>query len=334
MTHRDAPPLSGSGIDRDARTRMSEAMLDAAWQEPHTRLVRLRGGQVSVLQSVDGAIALALSPVTSDRLPSALYLGRWEGRAIFAEVLDVQSTSAEQTDGTSGEPGDSGHSGDAAESDNPIAQWRHPFEFSSDLDRAERELMTTALALSNWHASHPFSARDGQRTEPVLGGWARHDAHGGEHFPRTDPAVIVLVEHEDRLLLGSNVLWETGRFSLLAGFVEAGESAEQAVVREVGEEAGIRVDDVRYVASQPWPFPRSLMLGFRARLAPGVHPDDVIPEPEEISELRWFTRDELRAPAPGLLLPGTLSIARWLIDGWVAEGDDHGEGLEDAGGVS
>ena len=331
MTHRDAPPLSGSGIDRDARTRMSEATLDAAWQEPQTRLLRLRGGQISVIETEDGVVSLALSPVAGDRPTASLFLGRWEGRAVFAEVVDPHATSGQQADEASGEPGDSA---DTADSDSPIAHWRHPFEFSPDLDRSERELMTTALALSNWHASHPFSARDGQRTEPVLGGWARHDEHGGEHFPRTDPAVIVLVEHEDRLLLGSNVLWESGRFSLLAGFVEAGESAEQAVVREVGEEAGIRVGDVRYIASQPWPFPRSLMLGFRARLAPGVHPSDVMPEPEEISELRWFTREELRTPAPGLLLPGTLSIARWLIDGWLAECGDHGGEAEDAGGVS
>lgn len=311
MTHRNAPPLSGSGIDRDARTRMSEATLDAAWREAQTRLLRLRGGQVSVVETAGGGVSLALSPARGERIPSSLYLGRWDGRAVFAEVVAMPS-----------------------EDDDPNAHWRHPFDFSSELDRTERELMTTALALYNWHQSHPFSARDGQHTEPALGGWARHDAHGGEHFPRTDPAVIVLVEHEGRLLLGSNVLWESGRFSLLAGFVEAGESAEQAVVREVAEEAGIRVDDVRYVASQPWPFPRSLMLGFRARLAPGVLPGDVVPEPEEISELRWFTRAELRTPMEGLLLPGNLSIARWLIDGWVAEGNDLGGDSEDAGGGS
>ena len=350
MTHRNAPPLSGSGIDRDARTRMSEATLDAAWREAQTRLLRLRGGQVSVVETAGGGVSLALSPARGERIPSSLYLGRWDGRAVFAEVVAMPSEPSVQAgpDGeVSGVSADSAGSGgsvagvpeavetvETIESGDPNAQWRHPFDFSSELDRTERELMTTALALNNWHQSHPFSARDGQHTEPALGGWARHDAHGGEHFPRTDPAVIVLVEHEDRLLLGSNVLWESGRFSLLAGFVEAGESAEQAVVREVAEEAGIRVDDVRYVASQPWPFPRSLMLGFRARLAPGVLPGDVVPEPEEISELRWFTRAELRTPPEGLLLPGNLSIARWLIDGWVAEGSDIGGDSEDAGGGS
>jgi NAD+ diphosphatase len=170
----------------------------------------------------------------------------------------------------------------------------------------------------------PFSPRDGGATTSVQGGWARLDEHGGEHFPRTDPAVIVLVEHDDRLLLGSNVLWESGRFSLLAGFVEAGESAEQAVVREVLEESGVRVEDVRYVGSQPWPFPRSLMLGFRARLAEGADPDELVRDESEISELRWFTRDELRTPSADLKLPMGLSIARWLIDLWVDEGGPAG----------
>ena len=255
--------------------------------------------------ATNGSVSLALQAVQGARPADSLFLGRWDGSAVFAEVR----------------PGDSGPGADTGDD---ATDWRHPFDFTTDLPRTEREIMTTALALGYWHLSHPFSARDGQSTSPARGGWVRLDEHGGEHFPRTDPAVIVLVEHADRVLLGSNVLWETGRFSLLAGFVEAGESAEQAVVREVFEEAGVRVTDVQYVSSQPWPFPRSLMLGFRARLVDGADPNDLVPEPEEISELRWFTRDQLRNPAADLLLPGQLSIARWLIDRWVAEGDSQG----------
>lgn len=187
---------------------------------------------------------------------------------------------------------------------------------------AEAELAAIALALAAWHASEPVSARDGAATRPVLGGWARVDAQGREHFPRTDPVVIVLIEDGDRLLLGSNVLWESGRFSLLAGFVEAGESAEQAVAREVWEEASLRVDDIRYVTSQPWPFPRSFMLGFRARPAEGADTEALVPDPTELSEVRWFTRDELRDPPAGIRLPMPTSIARWLIDRWVAEGEE------------
>ncbi len=302
MTTQAGPPLGGGEFDRDAATRLSDAALDAAWAEPGARVLRVRGGLVALGAGSggSGAAALDLAVVRGARGEAHLYLGRVAGRPVFA-MVDQEGR-------------DSGYA-------EPVGGWQHPFEFGSSLAAAERELMTVALALANWHASSGFSPRDGGPTEARWGGWARHDAHGGEHFPRTDAAVIVLVEHEDRLLLGSNVLWESGRFSLLAGFVEAGESAEQTVVREVYEEAGVRVEGVRYVASQPWPFPRSLMLGFRARLAGGADPARLSPDPDEIAELRWFTREELRNPAPGIVLPMSLSIARWLIDLWVAEGD-------------
>lgn len=311
MTDRNAPPLSGSGFDRDARTRMDEAALDAAWGESGARLLRVHGGRVAVERAANGTVQPRLDAVSGSRPPAALYLGRRETGPVFAQVEAL-------------EPHEAPAAAAGDQSDGEHLNWQHPFEFIAQLDRIQREIVTAALALGNWHLSHTHSPRDGQPTAPARGGWERRDPHGGEHFPRTDPAVIVLIEHEDRLLLGSNVLWESGRFSLLAGFVEAGESAEQAVVREVAEEAGILVDQVQYVASQPWPFPRSLMLGFRARLADGVLPADAVPDPEEISELRWFTRAELRDPAPDLILPGALSIARWLIDLWVNEGDDGG----------
>lgn len=211
-------------------------------------------------------------------------------------------------------------------------RWAHPFEVAAELTDTERELFAVCSALLRWNEAAGFSPRDGSETEVVLGGWGRRDARGGELFPRTDPAVIVLIEHEERILLGSNALWESGRFSLLAGFVEAGESLEQTVAREVFEEAGVRLDGIEYVTSQPWPFPRSLMLGFRARLVAGADPEDLYPDPEEISELRWFTRDELRDPAPGIILPMSVSIARWMIDRWVAEADTLAVGSA-AGGV-
>jgi NAD+ diphosphatase len=247
---------------------------------------------------------LDLIPVIGERQSAHLYLGRHAGTAVFA----VAESESEDTY-------------DSGRLTEPAGGWVHPFMTGERLIAPHRELMMVALALTNWHRTMPFSPRDGGATTPAQGGWARLDERGGEHFPRTDPAVIMLIEHDNKVLLGSNVLWESGRFSLLAGFVEAGESAEQAVVREVREEAGVEVGNVRYVASQPWPFPRSLMLGFRASLSPGADPADLIPDTSEISELRWFTRDELVRPVPGLLLPGKLSIARWLIDKWVDEGD-------------
>ncbi len=303
MVDHAAPPLVSGGLDRDAATRMSERALDEAWRDPRARLLRLREGALPLRAASDqgaaeGALELDLVPVGGDRGAGHYYLGRVEGSPVFAAIAADDDGFAE-----------------------PPAGWQLPFVAGGSLAPLQLELMTVAQALVNWHTTMPFSSRDGRATEPVQGGWARLDEHGGEHFPRTDPAVIVLVEHEDRLLLGSNVLWETGRFSLLAGFVEAGESAEQAVVREIREEAGVLVEDVRYIASQPWPFPRSLMLGFRARIAAGVDPERLSRDVSEISELRWFTRDELRNPGPGLLLPRKLSIARWLIDLWVDEGD-------------
>lgn len=298
MTGSDLPPLASAGFDRDASTRLSTSALDAAWAERTTVLLRLKRAMLP-LRELDGDRAeLELVPVSGERESQHWYLGRAEGRAVFAAAA---------------------HDGDGYPE--PSAVWRPTFTVGALLRPVQRELVTVAQALHNWHASMPFSPQDGEPTETTQGGWARLDPHGREHFPRTDPAVIVLVEHEGRLLLGSNVLWEADRFSLLAGFVEAGESAEQAVAREIHEEAGIRVEDIRYVASQSWPFPRSLMLGFRARLAHGEDPGALAPDPTEISALRWFTREELRTPAPGLLLPGSISIARWLIDRWAAEPD-------------
>ena len=139
---------------------------------------------------------------------------------------------------------------------------------------------------------------------------------GGELYPRTDAAIIVgITDSHDRLLLGSNALWESNRFSLLAGFVEPGESLEAAVVREVFEESGINVVDPIYLGSQPWPFPASLMLGFTARVDPAIE-SLLTPDGNEILELRWFSRDELRAALGDILLPGPTSIARSIIELW------------------
>lgn len=287
------PPLTGGYLDRDGATRLSEEALDAAWGEPGARMLRIAGSQLPLRLLAEDRARLELVPVRGERGAAHVYLGRIAGAPMFATAVRAEDHPA------------------------PRAGWLHPFEFGWLLAPAEAELMATALAITAWHASAGFSARDGQPTEPANGGWARVDPHGGEHFPRTDPVVIVRVEHEGRLLLGSNALWESGRFSLLAGFVDAGESAEEAVVREVAEESGARVDDVRYLTSQPWPFPRSFMLGFSARLAPGTDPEALVPDPSELSEVRWFTREELRDPPPGIRLPMPMSIARWLIDQWV-----------------
>jgi NAD+ diphosphatase len=180
----------------------------------------------------------------------------------------------------------------------------------------DAELLVHAVALENWQRLHRFCSRCGERTVIAAAGHVRRcPACGAEHYPRTDPAVIMLVtDDRDRALLGRQMHWPEGRFSTLAGFVEPGESVEQAVVREVAEEAGVAVGEVEYVASQPWPFPSSLMLGFMARAtSPRIAVDG-----EEIHEARWFSREELaRAVEEGEVSPLTgISIAARLVELW------------------
>jgi NAD+ diphosphatase len=137
-------------------------------------------------------------------------------------------------------------------------------------------------------------------------------------FPRTDPAVIVLItDADDRILLGSNAMWENNRYSLLAGFVEPGESLEAAVIREIHEESGLHVTDAVYLGSQPWPFPASIMCGFTARLADGQKADALFPDGEEILDLRWFSREDLLAGLDDIVLPGRSSIARAMVENWL-----------------
>lgn len=206
-------------------------------------------------------------------------------------------------------------------------RWAGLRELGTVLGDRDAGLLTTAVALVNWHAQHGACARCGQPTEPVSAGWARHcPACGAEHYPRTDPAVIMAVtDEDDRLLLGRQARWPAKRFSTLAGFVEPGESLEAAVRREVLEEAGIVVDEVEYKGSQPWPFPSSLMLGFHARGRAG----EPVVDGEELAQARWFSREDLRldVATEEVLLPPRVSIARRLIEDW------FGGPISDGGGV-
>lgn len=186
------------------------------------------------------------------------------------------------------------------------------------LSDADRELVVAAVALVNWHRTSPHCGRCGALTEVAAAGLVRHcPGCGRDRFPRSDPAIIVAVlDADDRLVLGHQAVWPTGQMSILAGFVSAGESLEQTVHREVGEESGLRLSSVRYVGSQPWPFPRSLMIGFVARaVGTRIEVDGV-----EIEHARWFTRDELNlAVASGeVRLPGEASIAHRIVSQWRA----------------
>ncbi len=199
----------------------------------------------------------------------------------------------------------------------PVDSWSGLREVGSALDDLDAGLLVQAVAILEWHDRHRFSPVTGAPTTIARAGWAQVDpTTGTEFFPRTDPAVIMLVhDGGDRVVLGRQAVWPPGRFSILAGFVEPGESAEAAVAREVAEEVGLRVTDIRYVGSQPWPFPQSLMLGFVAR---ADDPGDLVLDPDEIEEARWFTRDELRSGAGPRALPPPVSIARHILDRWMA----------------
>jgi len=290
-------PLSRSAIDRDHAAREREGLLDELWADPATRILPILDGQ-ALLAAPDRLSFLA--PEALARPAVSVYLGRTiddepdapAGTAIVAALLEDAAHLAE-------------------------ADWVNLRQVGALLTARDAGLFTQALAILNWHAGHAFSPKTGEATVLESAGWVRRDPVGGDQvFPRTDPAIIVAItDAEDRLLLGSNAMWESNRYSLLAGFVDPGESLEAAVVREVAEESGLRVVDPRYVGSQPWPFPASLMVGFTARLADD---EDPTPRPDgvEILDLRWFTREELAASLGEIRLPMRSSIARALIEHW------------------
>lgn len=282
-------------MDRGGEDRRKQGWLDAALERPATRVLAVAGGCTPV--HGDALDAPRLDAPGAAALVSAasilVWLGRVDGVDWVAAGLD------EAPDG-----------GEA---------WGTAMDLRAaggQLPRHEAALFTQALAVLNWHGVNGFCGRCGAPNEVVDAGWVRRcTAQGTEHFPRTDPAVIVLItDADDRVLLGANAAWGGSRFSMLAGFVEPGESLEEAVVREVGEEAGVRLGAPRYLGSQPWPLPASLMLAFHAV----AESTDTVPDGEEIIETRWFSREELgREVASGAIgVPGGISIAGAMLRAW------------------
>ena len=294
---RNVPVLSRVGADRadDLRTDVDAAI--AGWSDALLMRVDHRN-QVLV---VDGRLVLGPAADFADVPPAdAVFLGRMpDGRHAWA----VRAALEAVTDATVVDP----------------RRTSEPF------DDISAQLVASALALLNWHEQAGFSAVDGTPTRLIRAGWARRNPLSGhEEFPRIDPAVICLVhDGHDRAVLARQTVWPPRLFSLLAGFVEAGESFESCVVREVAEEVGLDVGDVTYLGSQPWPFPRSLMVGFHAL---GDPEQPFAFRDGEIAEAAWFTRDEVRAALEEgdwsstsqsrLLLPGSISIAREIIESW------------------
>jgi NAD+ diphosphatase len=312
------PLLSRSAALRDEPLRYDVARQCAGWPTARVLVVDA-DGRVPIEwtgrapegpwgMDTDGTAHLVTVPTTGERPPDgAVLLGEADGTAYWAVR----------------EPGD------LVPGEDPVnrADLRTA---GAALDALGAGLLTTAVAVLNWHDAALFCGRDGSPMHPQAAGWHRVcAAHAHEHYPRTDPAVICLVHDggagdEARVLLARQPIWPEGRFSVLAGFVEAGESLEACVLREIHEEVGVPVRDVTYLGSQAWPFPRSLMVGFQA-----VADADVPLQPAqgEIAEAMWVTRAELRQAleagdwggAEGTLrLPGAVSIARAMLEAWAA----------------
>jgi NAD+ diphosphatase len=296
----DAPLLARAVYDRAAHLRDDADWLDQAWTRARVLVVSSK----SATPAADGHLAFrtpAEVPVGAPRR----FLGVAGDIPYFAATVERDAIR-------------------------DIGEWSTLRDLGPAVDDLQAGLLTSAIALEQWHQRHTHCPLCGTPTVETNSGWTRTCPYdNSQHFPRTDPAVIMLI-HDDagQALLGRGVNWGPGRYSTLAGFVEPGESLEAAVAREVFEEVGVRVTDIRYVASQPWPFPSSLMLGFTARLD-GDRTIDL--DPVEMADAGWFSRAEVQQaaewvdsgaePDAGVPLRGIspkLSISRYLIDRWLA----------------
>jgi NAD+ diphosphatase len=281
--------LSRGALDRAADRRNDEEWVARAWNERRTQVLVIENGKAPV-RIQDSPELILLPP---DRAP--------EGERYLLGV-DEEGTAYFAVDGPL-PPIDGAEHGTLR-------------RVGALLSARDSGLLVHAVALQNWHSTHPHCSRCGARTTLANAGASRIcPRDGSEHFPRVDPAVIMLVyDDTDHILLARNPRWPERRVSILAGFVEPGESLEQAVAREVAEEVGVAVRDQRYLGSQPWPMPQSLMLGFFCR----ADDTELRVDGEEIIDAHWYTREELRAAVieGDILLPGKISIARQLIELW------------------
>ena len=316
FTPSPALKYAGGTLDRAAVARRDPAWLAAQRANPDARVIPIRGDQVLVDESADDgprAALRTLAAISAAAPDAALVLLGVDasGAPIFAADLAGVSEEALAR----------------VIADGRFAHLRH---VGPALDHEQAALLGYANGIIAWHRRARFCGECGAPTEAAEGGFVRNctaDECGAHIYPRTDPAVIMLVVlppsdgRPARCLLARHPRLPAGMYSTLAGFVEPGESLEEAVVREVREETGVQVDAVRYIASQPWPFPASLMIGFRARATT----ERIEIDPEELGEARWFTAEEVAAfgdstdDHASFRLPRRDSIARSLVDGWVAE---------------
>lgn len=291
-------PLASSAVDRSGELRTDERELSRLWDG--AQILHFASGKFRV--NCDFQLDFQSAQEISQLRESAnfasgqeLFLGIDNGIAYFAWCSDAIVF-------------------ERFEEEENYQTLRSLGDYLSEL---EMGLAIHTQAIANWHHTHQFCSRCGQPTLSANGGSLRRcTSDGSEHYPRTDGAVIVLVrDNNDRVLLGRQKIWPELRFSCFAGFVEPGESFEQTVMREVFEEAGIKVEELNYLGSQPWPFPASIMISFSAL---ATNPGEARPDGEEIEEIIWLTRDEMRSSIAenSLTLPPPMSVARKMIEFW------------------
>ena len=282
--------FTGSRLDRADHVRAAPERL-AGYMNWKARVLAL-DGLIPALDDSNRLVWGTLADVPEDA--ELCFLGLDEGKACFAAVPPR---------------------GDAT----PRMANPQLWSLMATLPPDDLALYGGARSLTDWHARHRFCAQCGGDTKLAKGGWQRNcTACEASHFPRTDPVTIMLVEHEGRLMLGRGLGWPEGRFSALAGFVEPGESIEEAVAREVLEEAGVRVRDVTYVASQPWPFPSQLMIGCHSH----TDSDELTIDETEMAEVEFFTRAQVQAAMAGdgpFVAPPPHAIAHHLMQWWIEQ---------------
>ncbi len=304
--------FSGAGYDRAAHLRADSGVL--AQQEESRAIVLWRG---KVLVAENSLVRLPMNHAALDQSASPVFLGLVEEAPLFA--CDISRWEPQELDEAA-----LGQFLDPTQQQHPALPKGQVFVelrgIMAGLSELDGELAATAKAVTGWHVSHRFCARCGAESEMVQGGWQRNCAAcGGQHFPRTDPVVIMQVIRGDKVLLGRSPAWPEGMYSVLAGFIEPGETFEAAVRREVFEEVGLKVGNVSYVASQPWPFPSSLMIGCEAEAMDG----DLVLDEAEIEDALWVTKGDMISifdgTHPTIKQPRKGAIAGFLMSRWVAQ---------------
>ena len=318
MRHAETVTFGGSGLDRAAELRGDAAAMEDARCDPATRTILLWRGKPLLGGGVRGLARLVMDhPVLEHAGTPPIYLGREAAGHVFAH--DISAWKPADLDAEA-----MGSFLDRSEQTHPALPPDHGFcelrAIMTLLDSRDAELAATAKAILGWHRSHRFCAVCGHESVMAMAGWQRDcPSCGGHHFPRTDPVVIMLITHGNRVLMGRSPGWPEGLYSLLAGFVEPGETLEAAVRREVLEEAGIRVGPVEYLASQPWAFPSSLMFGCRGEALD----QDITLDPAELEDAIWVSREEMMVAFAGahpVLKPARKgAIAHFILRNWLAD---------------